>query len=62
MDWKKPIIHDLSNLKKSVAQGACASGASVDPICNVGVSAASCTEGGDADTQGPECSAGSAVE
>jgi hypothetical protein len=62
MNWTKPKLHDLSDLKKNVAQGACSTGALYDAICNVGAEADSCTTGSVVGTGGGgACSGGSAV-
>jgi len=39
MKWKKPGLHDLNDLKDTVAQGGCAHGAIPDTNCNPGLSA-----------------------
>jgi hypothetical protein len=62
MKWTKPKLHDLSNLKESVAQGACADGGSYSAACDVGNIAGSCTFGDAVDNGGGgTCSGGSAV-
>ena len=62
MKWTKPRLHDLSDLKKTVAQGACSTGGLFDPICNVGAEAAdTCSSGGVVGNGGTTCSGGSAV-
>ena len=47
MKWTKPKLHDLSDLKQSVAQGACANGDTFGGAdCTVGSFAdATCTNG-----------------
>jgi hypothetical protein len=46
MKWTKPKLYDLSDLKDSVAQGACAVGPAPDAVCNPGLGAeTSCIAG-----------------
>jgi len=60
--WNEPKLHDLSDLRNSVAEGACSAGATYDPLCNVGAVADSCTDGGNVGgSGGTSCEAGSAA-
>jgi len=46
MKWEKPVLHDLSDLKNSVAQGACSIGINFTAgACDGGLSADDCPNG-----------------
>jgi hypothetical protein len=62
MKWEKPKLHDLSDLKKIVGQGACTGGAVHQFTCIPGsIADPNCTEGTGVGDDGQSCSGGSAV-
>lgn len=64
MKWTKPKLHDLNDLKRIVAQGACSAGGLHQPICATGGTAdPDCVNGLEVGGGGgvAECSGGSAV-
>jgi hypothetical protein len=60
MKWEKPKLHDLQDLKKSVAQGACSIGAVDQDDCAVGGTANACAIGDLPGSDPSSCSGGSA--
>ncbi len=62
MKWTKPEIHDLSDLKNAVAQGACSEGVLHQAAClDGGVADPNCDAGGGVGEEPADCSGGSAV-
>jgi hypothetical protein len=62
MKWVKPKLHDLSDLKKLVGQGACTGGAVHQFTCIDGsIADPTCSDGVGVGDEGQSCSGGSAV-
>jgi len=61
MKWTEPKVHDLSEIKKQVAQGDCATGGLYQPVCITGGTAGDCTNGVSVDNSTQQCVEGSAV-
>ena len=62
MKWEKPKLHDLTDLRNTVAQGACSVGGLHQPTCiDGGVADPDCSDGIGVGDDPAQCTGGSAV-